>query len=462
MTVSASTFASNSADDGAAIDNGDHGGSTAATNYAAPVVVATAIAKDTDTLTVSGSTITGNSASGDGGAIDNGDHDGTETATGPGPGTVTEAAIDTDGQTAWDSTFSGNSASGDGGATDNGDHGGSATAIDTQTTWDSTFSGDTGGRGAVTDNGDNGGSGRVNEAADIVDGSCLQGTGSGSSWVDAGYDAGSDATCEHGGTDDSTALTAAELGPLAKNGGPTQTVWPLAGNPALGIVPASTSLNDNGTSVELCPATDQRGVASAPGSCNAGAVQNGAPVITSPNHISVTTGTSFSLTVTAASHPAATITESGTLPSGVTFSGGVLSGTPATGTGGSYPVTITATNSYGVTHQLFTFTVDQAPAITSPSQISVAIGTAFSLAVTTSGDPAPTITKSGTLPSGVTFSHGVLSGTPATGTAGSYSITFTAKNAYGVAQQHFTLTVDPAPAIPSADGASLGRSLSSS
>ncbi|MGD0688036.1 MAG: IPT/TIG domain-containing protein, partial [Streptosporangiaceae bacterium] len=94
------------------------------------------------------------------------------------------------------------------------------------------------------------------------------------SWADAGYNAGTDATCENGGTADSAALTLAELGPLASNGGPTQTVLPLAGNPALGIVPASTSVTLDGSPVALCPVTDQRGVASAPGAaCDAGAVQ---------------------------------------------------------------------------------------------------------------------------------------------------------------------------------------------
>jgi hypothetical protein len=437
MTVSASTFAGNSAGDGAAIDNGDHGGSTTATNEGAFAVIATAIAKDTDTLTVSASTIAGNSASGDGGAIDNGDHDGTETATGPGPATVESEAIDTETQSAWDSTFSRNSASGDGGATDNGDHGGSATAVDTQTTWDSTFSGNTGGRGAVTDNGDNSGSGTVNEAADIIDGSCLQGTGAGSLWVDAGYNAVSDASCQHGGTDDSTTLTSKELGPLASNGGPTQTEWPLAGNPALGLVPASTSLNDNGTSVELCPATDQRGVTSAPGSCNAGAVQNGAPVITSPSSDSVAVGTSFSLKVTSVSHPAAAFTESGTLPSGVGFSGGVLSGTD-----GTYYLTITAKNAYGAYDQYFILTVYQVPSITSASYDSVAVGTSFSFTVTTTGYPVPAITETAALPSGVVLSGGVLSGTPAPGTHGTYHFTITATNPHGVFHQYFTLTVE--------------------
>ena len=51
-------------------------------------------------------------------------------------------------------------------------------------------------------------------------------------------------------------------------------------------------------------------------------------------------------------NPAATITESGALPSGVTFTDNgngtaTLAGTPAAGTNGSYPITITAANGVG-------------------------------------------------------------------------------------------------------------------
>jgi hypothetical protein len=83
-----------------------------------------------------------------------------------------------------------------------------------------------------------------------------------------------------------------------------------------------------------------------------------APSITSTNHITAAIGTSFSLAVTASGYPAPAITEHGMLPSGVGLSGGVLSGTPAPGTGGSYQITITAMNRFGVSHQRFTLTVD--------------------------------------------------------------------------------------------------------
>ena len=69
--------------DGGAIDSGDHGGSATAIgtkDVGGNVYTGLATDTDTGTLTVSASTFAGNSA-GDGGAIDNGDHGGGATAT---------------------------------------------------------------------------------------------------------------------------------------------------------------------------------------------------------------------------------------------------------------------------------------------------------------------------------------------------------------------------------------------
>src|SRR5205823_184612 len=137
---------------------------------------------------------------------------------------------------------------------------------------------------------------------------------------------------------------------------------------------------------------------------------------------------------------------------------GVLSGTPAAGTGGSYPITLTASNGAGTNAtQSFTLTVNQAPAITSVNTTTFIIGSAGSFTVTATGFPAPTLSQTGALPGGVTFNAatGVLSGTPAAGTTGTYPISFTAGNGVGTsATQNFTLTVNAgnqAPAITSAN-----------
>ncbi len=154
--------------------------------------------------------------------------------------------------------------------------------------------------------------------------------------------------------------------------------------------------------------------------------------------------------------PAPTLGESGTLPTGVTFTPGtgVLSGTPTQA--GVFLITFTATNGIGSpASQSFTLTVDAAPAITSANNATFTQGTAGSFTVTATGTPAPTLGESGTLPTGVTFTPGtgVLSGTPTQ--SGSFPVIFTASNGVGSpASQNFTLTVNTsgvAPAITSAN-----------
>jgi len=184
-----------------------------------------------------------------------------------------------------------------------------------------------------------------------------------------------------------------------------------------------------------------------------------APSFTSADKATFTTGTAGSFTVVATGFPAPTFSlSSGTLPSGVTLSaGGLLSGTPADGTGGTYPVTIKATNGVGTdATQSFTLTVNQAPAITSADKVTFTTGAAGSFTVVATGFPAPTFSlASGTLPAGVTLSAtGSLAGTPEGGTGGIWPITIKATNGVGTdATQSFTLTVNQAPAITSANKA---------
>jgi len=115
-----------------------------------------------------------------------------------------------------------------------------------------------------------------------------------------------------------------------------------------------------------------------------------APTITSTAGTVFTVGTSGSFTVTASGTPAPTFSETGALPSGVTFSGGVLSGTPAAGTGGTYSLTITASNgTLPNATQSFALTVHQAPAVTSANSTTFISGTAGSFTATASGYPTP-------------------------------------------------------------------------
>ena len=181
-----------------------------------------------------------------------------------------------------------------------------------------------------------------------------------------------------------------------------------------------------------------------------------APTITSGNSVTLTAGAAGSFSITAAGFPVPTLSESGTLPSGVTFNPatGVLSGSPAAGTGGVYNLTFTAHNGVGnEAVQNLTLTVDEAPAITSANNTTWAVGAASSFTVTATGFPNPTLSESGTLPGGVTFDDNgngtaTLGGTPTAGTGNTYNLTITAVNGVGLGvAQNFTLMVFEAPVI---------------
>ena len=203
-------------------------------------------------------------------------------------------------------------------------------------------------------------------------------------------------------------------------------------------------------------------------------VQQIPPTITSANTTTFTTGSAGTFTVKTNGYPTPSVSESGPLPSGVTFvdngnGTATLAGTPAAGSGGTYPITITAANGNPPNGtQSFTLTVDQVPSITSGSTATFTTGTAGSFTVTSTGFPTPSYSEVGALPSGVTLvdngnGSATLSGTPAAGTGGEYPFTITASNGVGSpATQSFTLTVDQAPAITSADATTFSTGSSDS
>jgi large repetitive protein len=184
-----------------------------------------------------------------------------------------------------------------------------------------------------------------------------------------------------------------------------------------------------------------------------------APQITSPDSTTFAVSITTSFTVTTTGFPEPSLAVSGALPGGVAFTDNgdgtaILSGTPAAGSEGVYPLTITASNGVDPDdEQTFTITVveaaaAQAPQITSPDSTTFAVGVPGSFTVTTTGIPTVSLAVSGALPGGVAFTNNgdgtaTLSGTPSAGSEGEYSLTITASN--GVppnATQLFTLWVD--------------------
>ena len=130
-----------------------------------------------------------------------------------------------------------------------------------------------------------------------------------------------------------------------------------------------------------------------------------------------------------------------TLPSGVTLSNGVISGTP-TNPNQDRTVTFRATNSAGTADTTLAITIDAAgfaPTISAIADMSADYNeaiTAITVAVT--GDPTPTVTVAG-LPTGVTYSSGQITGTPTV--VGVHEVTITATNSIGTDTETFDLTV---------------------
>jgi len=264
-----------------------------------------------------------------------------------------------------------------------------------------------------------------------------------------------------GGNSDSMNVNTPNIFLIFTSGNPTAAIS-LFNNPA--SLPTGVSFTDNGNghgTLSGTPGTGTGGSYPLVFTAINGVLPNATlnftltikqPVaFTSAASTTLTTGAAGSFNVTTTGYPAPSFSESGALPTGVTFTDNgngtaSLAGMPAAGTGGSYSITIQASNGFSTPSQSFALVVDQAPVVTSANNTTFIVGSPGSFTMTSAAGtyPIPTFSETGALPTGVTLSTGgVLSGTPAAGTSGSYPITVTASN--GVAPnstQGFTLTVN--------------------
>jgi hypothetical protein len=153
------------------------------------------------------------------------------------------------------------------------------------------------------------------------------------------------------------------------------------------------------------------------------------------------------------------------LPGGLTFtpqSGGkgTVSGTPDTGTGGHYDITITGDNGTPPPATWpFSLTVNEAAGVDGPSSTTFTVGTAGnSDPFTTTGFPKPDLTATG-LPDGLSLNgNGTakITGTPADGTGGEYDATVKAHNGVGAdATKGVHVTVKEAPELVGPEDARL-------
>jgi large repetitive protein len=152
--------------------------------------------------------------------------------------------------------------------------------------------------------------------------------------------------------------------------------------------------------------------------------------VTNPATTTGTVNAPFTQTFTqTGANGTATFTSASTLPAGLTLStAGVLSGTPTQS--GTFPIVVTVTDSNSCTGTSPTYTLIiscQTITVTNPATTTGTVGAAFNQTFTQSGGFGTiTWSKSGAIPTGMTFhpTTGVLDGTPTQ--AGSFPITVTA------------------------------------
>jgi len=237
------------------------------------------------------------------------------------------------------------------------------------------------------------------------------------------------------------------LAPLGDYGGPTQTMPPLPGSPAI----------DAGSNA-LLPAgltTDQRGFARISGAAvDIGADEVQEPILSPATLADGTYGAAYSQTLTATEQPGGAggpysfAVTAGTLPPGLSLDGtaGTLSGTPTAA--GPFSFTITATDGTGFTgSQSYTLTIDKAALFVTATANSKTYGQTASDTGTLSG-----------LVNGDSITASFASAGDAAGaSAGSYTISATLTDPnnklanYTVHEINALLTVSPAALTVTAD-----------
>jgi hypothetical protein len=157
--------------------------------------------------------------------------------------------------------------------------------------------------------------------------------------IDEGYNLASDDSCGFSAKGSINSGTA-KLGPLADNGGPTETLLPAKGSDAIDAIP---------TTADSCttPDADQRGVSRPQGpACDIGAVEAAQPpIVIAPKSLpDGEVGKHYSITLTAtgglgAPYEFSLAPDSGPLPPGLSIStAGAISGTPTKA--GTYPIIV--------------------------------------------------------------------------------------------------------------------------
>ncbi len=183
---------------------------------------------------------------------------------------------------------------------------------------------------------------------------------------------------------------------LTATGQSTAVTWSFS--PFQQAIPSWLTLKDNGDGTAYLTGTPPEGTTGSllfyvvPAA--AGTFANGYPYTINFSNVPLFTNTStgdftvghsgtFYLLPTAG-----TATLAGTLPSGLTYQNNVISGTPATGSGGQYILTANDTTANGSTSQTLTLNVYEGPVFTSPAAAACFTGIPCTIHVTVTGYPS--------------------------------------------------------------------------
>ncbi len=189
-----------------------------------------------------------------------------------------------------------------------------------------------------------------------------------------------------------------------------------------------------------------------------------APGFASPLAATVVAGTAADVQLAVSGYPAPTVAATAPLPNGLVLGGGgAITGTASAGTGGAYEIPLSAANGLATVGATLDLTVEQAPAIASPTDLSAPYGveSSFTLTAAAGTYPPAAYTLDGALPDGMSFldngdGTATISGSPGDFVSGSQSFTVVAANSAGSVRVPVTVDVTGTPAPPSGGGSAPG------
>jgi hypothetical protein len=253
---------------------------------------------------------------------------------------------------------------------------------------------------------------------------------------------------------------------FSKTGGTSPFTWAItAGN-----LPTGITLNTSTGVLSGIPTATGLFNFSAQVSDSAGATANSVPLSIQINPVPTVQNTGIPQGTQGTPYPGGAVlgvtNNTGTPPfnwtsvptppiAGMTLSGGgTLSGTPTAN--GAPSVLFTVTDGAGAqASKSLTLTINPAPSITTAVGLpGGSENAAYNQTLTSSGGTAPIgwAMTNGTLPTGMNFSGGTFSGTPALGTAATYNPQITLTDSVGAtAVKTFTLVIGSAPVVSSSN-----------